>query len=53
MPKVRKNATTLGYPTAKLGFEVRLWAAIDAPHGSWDAAKYKYLVFGLVFRRDH
>jgi type I restriction enzyme M protein len=53
MPKVKKSATTLDYTTANLGFEVRLWAATDAPRGSRDAAEYKYIVFGLVFRRDH
>jgi type I restriction enzyme M protein len=35
--------------SAKLGFEVKLWAAADALRNNMDAAEYKHVVLGLIF----
>ena len=34
---------------ANLGFEEKLWAAVDKLCGHMDAAEYKHVVLGLVF----
>jgi len=36
---------------ANLGFEEKLWAAADKLRGHMDAAEYKHVVLGLVFRK--
>jgi len=38
--------------TANLGFEATLWAAAAALRNNMDAAEYKHVVLGLIFRDD-
>ena len=45
MPKAKKNDTG-----ANLGFEAKLWTAADKLRSNMDAAEYKQVVLGLIFR---
>ena len=36
---------------ADLGFESQLWRAADALRSNMDAAEYKHVVLGLLFRQ--
>lgn len=36
-------------PSAKIGFEKKLWEAADKMRGSMDPAEYKHVVLGLLF----
>lgn len=35
--------------TTAVGFEEKLWLAVDKLHSNMDAAEYKYVVLGLIF----
>ena len=35
--------------SATLGFETKLWQAVDALRNNMDAAEYKHVVLGLIF----
>ena len=45
--KPTKQKTNAG---ANVGYEAELWQMADALRGSMDAAEYKHVVLGLVFR---
>ncbi|MDY0172631.1 MAG: type I restriction-modification system subunit M N-terminal domain-containing protein [Candidatus Cloacimonadaceae bacterium] len=46
MARPKKNDTK---PTANLGFEAKLWLAVDKLRNNMDAAEYKHVVLGLIF----
>src|SRR5437016_8837344 len=48
MPRTPTNSSDSG---ATLGFEAKLWAAADALRNNMDAAEYKHVVLGLIFRK--
>ena len=48
MPRTKAKKTDT---TANLGFEAKLWAAADALRNNMDAAEYKHVVLGLIFRK--
>ena len=46
--KPAKQKTNNG---ANVGYEAQLWQMADALRGSMDAAEYKHIVLGLIFRK--
>src|SRR5208283_6101205 len=49
MARVKKPATKGNGNGANLGFEAKLWAAVDKLRNNMDAAEYKHVVLGLIF----
>ena len=57
MPPRKKSAATPAKKPAKkpasasapIGFEQKLWQAVDALRNNMDAAEYKHVVLGLLF----
>src|SRR5206468_4680210 len=49
-PKTKTASGKQGGNGANLGFEQKLWAAADKLRGHMDAAEYKHVVLGLIFR---
>jgi type I restriction-modification system DNA methylase subunit len=48
MPAQRKASPESS--TATIGFEAKLWLAADKLRNNMDAAEYKHVVLGLIFR---
>ncbi len=44
-PKAKNSESS----TAHLGFEAKLWLAVDKLRNNMDAAEYKHVVLGLIF----
>ena len=44
----RKESSKPADSTAHLGFEAKLWLAVDKLRNNMDAAEYKHVVLGLI-----